>query len=56
MSKNLKTTIAGALNFLVVVFNQALTLFDADPATNPDVGAIIAAAILLYGLIKAADA
>lgn len=50
-----KTTAAGIGAILVAVGGAMSAMFDADPATVPDWGAVIAAIIAGIGLITARD-
>lgn len=50
-----KTTIAGIVAFLSVLFTQLNLLFDNDAATNPDWNMVVAAAAILVGLFVARD-
>jgi len=50
-----KTTTAGIGAILVAVGGAMSAMFDADPATVPDWGAVIAAVIAGIGLITARD-
>lgn len=51
-----KTTIAGILTVLGVVFSAIGLMMDGDPATNPDWMAVAAAVVAGFGLIFARDA
>ena len=50
-----KTTTAAIITFLMVIGSAAMTLLDDDPNTNPDYGALIAAATAASGLLFARD-
>ena len=54
--KNWKTTAAGIAAFLAVVLAQVSAAIDSDPATVANWQALIPAAVVCWGLIKAADA
>lgn len=54
-TKSWKTTWAGILQFSAIVSTQVGFLFDADLATNPDWGLIVASLITLVGLLTARD-
>lgn len=53
--KSWKTTVTGILTILIALGGAAMALLDADPATNPDFAAIIAAITAGIGLITAKD-
>lgn len=53
--KSWKTTVTGILTIVIALGSAAMSLLDADPATNPDFGAIIAAITAGIGLITAKD-
>lgn len=53
--KSWKTTAAGVGAILVAIGAAMSAQFDADPATSPDWGAVIAAIIAGIGLIMARD-
>jgi hypothetical protein len=53
---NMKTTLAGIGSILAAVGFALKAIFDADPATNVDIGATIAAVTAGIGLIAAKDA
>lgn len=53
--KSWKTTVTGILTILVALGGAAMSLLDADPLTNPDFAAIIAAITAGVGLITAKD-
>ena len=55
MKKSWKTTAAGIGAILVAVGSALTAMFDADPATTADWGAVIAAVIAGIGLITARD-
>ena len=50
-----KTTMTGIAAILTAVGSAMTAMFDADPATMPDWGAVLAAAIAGFGLIFARD-
>jgi len=54
--KNTKTTLAGIGAILVAVGGGLKAMFDADPTTNLDIAATIAAVTIGFGLIAAKDA
>ena len=53
---NMKTTLAGIGSILAAVGFALKAIFDADPTTNVDIGATIAAVTAGIGLIAAKDA
>ena len=53
--KSWKTTAAGIGAILVAAGSAMTAMFDADPTTIPDWGAVIAAIIAGIGLITARD-
>ena len=53
---NMKTTLAGIGSILAAVGFALKAIFDADPTTNVDIGATIAAVTAGIGLIDAKDA
>ncbi len=53
--KSWKTTMAGIGAILVAVGAAVSAQFDADPATVPDWGTVIAAVVVGVGLIAARD-
>jgi hypothetical protein len=53
--KNWKTTVAGIMAFVAVVLAQASAALDGDPATVANWQAVIPAAVICWGLVKAAD-
>ena len=53
---NMKTTLAGIGSILAAVGFALKAIFDADPTTNVDIGATIAAVTAGIGLIAARDA
>ena len=53
---NMKTTLAGIGSILAAVGFALKAIFDADPTTNVDIGATIAAITAGVGLIAAKDA
>jgi len=55
ITKSWQTTLAGILQFLSVIATQFGYLVDMIPETQPDWGAIVASAVILFGLIKARD-
>jgi len=54
--KNTKTTLAGIGAILVAIGGCLKAIFDADPSTNVDLAATIAAVTAGVGLIAAKDA
>jgi uncharacterized membrane protein YhiD involved in acid resistance len=52
----MKTTVLGIATILTAVSSAAIALFDGDPATSFDIGAVIAAITAGIGLIMAKDA
>ena len=54
--KNTKTTLAGVGAILIAVGGALRAAFDADPSTNLDIAATIAAVTAGFGLIMAKDA
>ncbi len=54
--KNWKTTLAGVAAFLAVVLSQISAAMDSNPETVANWQALIPAAVVCWGLIKAADA
>jgi hypothetical protein len=50
-----KTTTAAIIALLICLGSAVLTLMDDDPATNPDYGALAAAATAASGLLFARD-
>lgn len=55
MFKSPRTTWAGILQFLGIAGTQLATLFDNDPATNPEYSLIIGSLLVLLGLSSARD-
>lgn len=55
MNKSWKTTTAGIAAIVAAAATAVVALFDADPATVPDWGAVAAAFIAGVGLILARD-
>ena len=55
MGANWKTTLLGILTLLAAITAAGKALLDGDPATNPDWGAVSAAATAGLGLIYAKD-
>lgn len=53
--KSWKTTLAGIMQFLILVWNQVQLLWDDDLATNPDWGMLFSSLIILIGLLTARD-
>jgi len=53
--KSWKTTTAGVGAILVALGSAMTAMFDADPLTVPDWGAVVAAIIAGIGLITARD-
>ena len=53
---NMNTTLAGIGSILAAVGFALKAIFDADPTTNVDIGATIAAVTAGIGLIAAKDA
>jgi len=53
--KSWKTTTAGVGAILVALGSAMTAMFDADPLTVPDWGAVVAAIIAGIGLISARD-
>ena len=53
--KSWKTTVAGIVTIVIALGSAALTLLDGNSATNPDMGALIAAFVAGIGLITAKD-
>lgn len=53
--KNLKTTLAGILQFVALLASQAASLFDNDTMTNPDYSLIVTSLLILFGLVQASD-
>lgn len=50
-----KTTTAAVLALILCIGSAAMTLLDDDPETNPDYGALAAAATAASGLLFARD-
>ena len=50
-----KTTVAGIAAIVVALGTAVGALFDADPLTTPDWGAVVAACMAGIGLIAARD-
>lgn len=50
-----KTTIAGVMSTLVILFNEFGKLFDNVDSTSPDYNIVVAALISGFGLIVARD-
>lgn len=55
MNGSWKTSAAGIGAILVAVGSALTSMFDADPATIPDWGAVVAAVIAGIGLLAARD-
>lgn len=55
MNGSWKTSAAGIGAILVAVGSALTAMFDADPATIPDWGAVVAAVIAGIGLLAARD-
>ena len=55
MNGSWKTSAAGLGAILVAIGSALSAMFDADPATIPDWGAVVAAAIAGIGLLAARD-
>lgn len=55
MNGSWKTSAAGIGAILVAVGSALSAMFDADPATIPDWGAVVAAVIAGIGLLAARD-
>lgn len=53
--RNWKTTAAGILAALAVLFNAISLMFDYDPTTNPDWAVVVPALVASIGLIFAKD-
>ena len=54
-NKSKNTTVGGIIQFIIVLGNQAMSLFDGDSATNPDWSLIVTSVVILISLIKAKD-
>lgn len=53
--KSWKTTVTGIITIIIALGSAAMTLLDGNSATNPDIGALIAAFTAGIGLIMAKD-
>jgi len=53
--KSWKTTLTGALQLLIVLANEGVSLADSDPLTNPNWSLVITSIIIFVGLVKARD-
>lgn len=55
MGKSWKTTYAAIATFTIAILSAGILMFDGDPTTNPDVGALVAAGTAAVGLLFARD-